>query len=348
MKKTLSILFIGLLLSSMIVAADPILPGDEGYPTANIIQIVEMGPDVMPYCGPNDINCHPQIQLDIVFVVDSTGSMHDEIRTIKEEMVNIINNVNQGYPRPDVNVGVVTYRDYKPQEHDYLTRSSYLTSNLEQGMRFIKNLNAQGGGDYEEAAEAGLDEAINDMNWRKTSQKIIILVGDAPARNNPQNNQDYYGNEPEEYSNYNWKGAVDDAREKNIRIYTASGSGMNDEGLRQWQAIARNTGGSFISLTYQRQEVEVYFEERAIPIKYMVEARAARDYDAASDSVMTNNFGIFASKAAMAVAEEAGVEYNSEKGPLESITGKIVGESERNNELKEFFEKIFQSFKFWN
>jgi hypothetical protein len=345
MNKILSVLFVGLILSSTAMASGPIFLEDNGHHVANLIRTAEVEPSIMPYCGPNDINCNPQIQLDIVFVVDSTGSMHDEIRTIKEEMVNIINNVNQGYPRPDVKVGIVTYRDYESQENGYLTRSSDLTSNLYSSIKFIKNLEAAGGGDYEEAVEAGLNEAINEMNWRSNSERIIILVGDAPARSHPQGNQDYYGNEPEEYSNYNWKDAVYDANKKEIRIFTASGSGMNDEGLRQWQVIARNTGGSFISLTYERRQVDDYFVERAIPREYMVDAREARDYDAKTDSVMTNNFGMFASKATMAVAEDAGVDY-SEGGPsLTSITGEIVKE---NNELKGFFEKIFQGIKFWN
>ena len=346
MNKILSILFIGLILSSTVLATAPRLMEDQIYP---IGQLIEVQPNVMPiYCGPNDIDCNEQVKLDIVFVVDSTGSMHDEIRTIKEEMVNIINSVNQGYPRPNVNVGVVTYRDYTFQESDYLTRSSYLTSNLGQSISFIRNLDAMGGGDYEEAAEAGLKEAIDNTNWRSNSERIIILVGDAPARNNPQGDYDYYGNEPETYSNYNWKNAVDDANQMNIRIYTASGSGMNDEGINQWKTIARNTGGSFISLTYQRQQVDQYFAEREIPKEYLAEARASEDYDKKTDSVMTNNFGIFASKAAMAVAEDAGVKYSEEGSSLTDVTGKIFIENDTNNELKTFFEKIFQSIQFWN
>ena len=333
MNKLLSILFIGLILSSTVMA--------------DAIQTEDTKLSLMPYCGPNDIDCNERVDLDIVFVIDSTGSMHDEIRTIKEEMINIIDNVNKGYPRPNVNVGVVTYRDYKPQENNYLTKASHLTSNLETSIRFIKNLDALGGGDYEEAVEAGLDEAINEMNWRKTSERIIILVGDAPARNNPQEDYESYGNFQEKRI-YNWKNAVDDANEKNIRIFTASGSGMNDEGIRQWKAIARNTGGSFISLTYERQQVNDYFEEREIPVEYLEDARTSRDYDRTTDSVMTNNFGIFASKAAMAVAEDAGIEYSEEGNSLSDITGEIVKENKENNELKEFFEKIFQRIIFWN
>ena len=309
MNKLFSILLIGLILSSTVMATKTF-----DYNLANYIQTEDVQPSIMPYCGPNDINCDERVELDIVFVVDSTGSMHDEIRTIKEEMINIIDNVNQGNPRPNVNVGIVTYRDYKPQENNYLTKISYLTSNLETSIRFIKNLDALGGGDYEEAVEAGLNEAINEMNWRKNSEKIIILVGDAPARNNPQTNQDYYGNKPEVFFKYNWKSAVDDANEKNIRIFTASVTGMNGEG---------------------------------IPAEYIAEAREARDYDRTTDSVMTNNFGIFASKATISVAEEAGIEYSEEGDSLLDITGEIVKEN-KNNKLKDFFGKIFQNIKFWN
>ena len=335
MKKILSILFIALFLSATATATKTF---DETI--SNLIQTEEVEPDIMPYCGPNDITCTPQI--DIVFVIDSTGSMYDEIRSVKEELTNIIDNVNQGYPRPDVKIGVVTYRDYEPQEQDYITRELELTSSTSNAIRFIRNLNANGGGDYEEAVEAGLKEAINDMSWRKSSQKVIILVGDAPARDNP--NKENHGNTPEYYSSYNWKDAVQDAQDKNIRIYTASGSGMNSEGISQWKTIAKKTGGRYISLIYERRVIKDYYEERDIPKEYAVEARASRDYDAVTDSVITNNLGIFTKASVMQVAEEAGVEYG---GSLDEITGDLINVPEEQTNLKNFFEKIFQSIKFW-
>jgi len=294
-------------------------------------------------CGPNDIQCNTPL-IDVVFVIDSTGSMHDEIRSVKEELTNIIGDVKYGNPRPDVKIGVVTYRDYSPEEQEYVTREMDLTSNTNNAVRFIRNINANGGGDYEEAVEAGLNEAINDMNWRKSAQRVIILVGDAPARNNPH--YENHGNDPEYFTQpwrYNWKDAIEDARNRDIRIYTASGSGMNSEGISQWKKIARETGGRYIKLIYERRVIDDYYEERKIPVMYATEARASEDYDAKTDSVVTNNLGIFAATSLQSEAMKAGVEYED---PLSDITGGSIREPPEQN-IKSFFEKILQSIKFW-
>lgn len=324
MNKAIALLLIGLFVASTVAATSQLLPEEDVYP-----------------CGPNDIDCYP-VQLDVVFVVDSTGSMHDEIRTVKEELTNIINRINSGYPRPDVNVGIVTYRDYEPEEHEYLTMERQLTSNTWSAINFVRNIEARGGGDYEEAVEAGLNKAINDMNWRSNARKIIILVGDAPARDYPQYQGDQYGNEPDQPFQYNWKDAIEDANDKGIRIYTASGSGMNERGMDQWRTIAAKTGGSYINLLYQRKNVVRHYEDNEIPMEFIAEARAAPDYDESTDSVMTNDLGVFATGAIQKEAEEAGVEYNS----LEDITGEII--NPKPNSFKGFLEKIFQTLIFWN
>ena len=328
MKKAFALFLVGLFVLSTVSATAP-------FETRELVK-----PSL--YCGPNEVNCQPKI--DIVFVIDSTGSMHDEIRTVKEELVNIIDYASSGQPSPDIKVGVVTYRDYEPEDQEYLTRSRQLTSNTESVVKFIRDIEARGGGDYEEAVEAGLNEAINDMKWRSRSTKLIILVGDAPGRNEQFMPYDYHSNYPEETLDYIWKDAIEDARDKGIRIYTASGSGMDDEGMYQWKTLARKTGGSFINLIYERRDVDDYYAERDIPKEYIAEARAARDYDASTDSVMTNNLGMFAKASIQSEAESAGVDYSN---PIEPITGGVIT-TNHQNDLKNFFEGIFQKLKFWN
>lgn len=310
--------------------------------------------------GPNYVPSETA-QLDIVFVIDSTGSMHDEIRTVKEELINIMDKINSGQPRPDIRVGVVAYRDYPVYNNGYITISQGLTRDLNEVEDFIEKIEARGGGDYEEAVERGLHEAIHDMKWRLSSHKAILLVGDAPARDTYYQDQTNYGNYPEvtvfddgvhyypdavEYSpeqapySYNWKDAIEDAQNKDIRIYTASGSGMNNEGINQWRTIAGKTGGSYIQLIYERRNVIEYYEEENIPVKYIAEARAAPDYEATTDSVMTNNFGFFASKSMIGMAEDAGVDYS---GSLDDITGELTREQANTNLFEKFISKII----FW-
>jgi len=45
---------------------------------------------------------------------------------------------------------------------------------------FLRQINAEGGGDYQEAIDEGLRIAIQEMNWRPKAKKIIVLIGDAP------------------------------------------------------------------------------------------------------------------------------------------------------------------------
>jgi hypothetical protein len=332
MNKILGIILIGLIMFSTLTAVA----------NANLIDDFVQSNDEQNIVGPNYVPNDP-VELDIVFVIDSTGSMHDEIRTVKEELVNIMDRINSGQPRPSIRVGVVAYRDYPNQEQEYLTQTKGLTSNVNSVENFIMGIEAYGGGDYEEAAEAGLDKAINDMKWRKSAHKIIILVGDAPARNYPYPQYDNYGNEPQQYYKaYDWKDAIEDAQDKDIRIYTASGSGMDNEGIDQWKTIAGKTGGSYIKLFYERRIIEEYYDERDISPRFMSAARASADYEAGSDSIVTNNFGIFAEKSVMDVAQEAGVEYT--EGSLEEITGEITQET---NTLRNFFRDIFARIKFW-
>ena len=308
---------------------------------ADVIDDFVQSNDEQNIVSPNYVP-HSPVELDIVFVIDSTGSMHDEIRTVKEELVGIMDKINSGQPRPDVRVGVVAYRDYPNQEQEYLTKVRGLTSNVNSVEKFIMGIEAQGGGDYEEAAEAGLDRAINDMKWRKSAHRIIILVGDAPARDYPYQHYEDYGNGPQQYyKHYDWTDAIEDAQDKDIRIYTASGSGMDRDGIEQWKTIARKTGGSYIELIYERRAIEEYYPDRGISPSYMDEARSAPDYEAATDSVVTNNLGFFAKASIQGVAEDAGVEYD---GTLDDITGDVVQEQ---NSLKSFFRGIFTRIKFW-
>ena len=50
-------------------------------------------------------------RIDLVFVLDATASMGDEIEPVKQHLWAIASRVASGRPAPDLRVGLVVYRD---------------------------------------------------------------------------------------------------------------------------------------------------------------------------------------------------------------------------------------------
>ncbi|MDJ0937257.1 MAG: VWA domain-containing protein [Kiloniellales bacterium] len=123
--------------------------------------------------------------LDIVFVLDTTSSMKQEIEDVQTSLLGIIRVLHR--LAPSLNVGFVAYRD---RSDAYLTRTFQLApmtgNNLKRIQVFVERLRAAGGGDVPEAVDQALSVAKN-MPWRTTALGWIIVVGDAPAHRGAQN-----------------------------------------------------------------------------------------------------------------------------------------------------------------
>ncbi|MBW2183603.1 MAG: hypothetical protein JRF49_07035 [Deltaproteobacteria bacterium] len=72
---------------------------------------------------------------------------------------------------------LVTYRDVGD---DFVTKMHQLTYGTKSLQIFLREIEPVGGGDREEAVDEALRVAIDKLNWRKRSKKIILLIGDAP------------------------------------------------------------------------------------------------------------------------------------------------------------------------
>jgi Mg-chelatase subunit ChlD len=118
-------------------------------------------------------------KVDVVFVLDTTGSMSGLLSGAKRKIWSIANRIQNGQPRPEVRMGLIGYRDVGD---DYVTRRYALTENIDEVYSKLKRFRAGGGGDTPEHVNKGLDEAINKMQWRqgKGVLKLVFLVGDAP------------------------------------------------------------------------------------------------------------------------------------------------------------------------
>ncbi|HEV8324251.1 MAG TPA: vWA domain-containing protein [Myxococcota bacterium] len=129
-------------------------------------------------------------RLDLLFVIDSTGSMGGIIDDGKREMRKIVDDIKAGDPPPDLRVGLLTYRD---KGDDYLTKYIPLSRDFEAFYKFMSRVEAGGGGDWEEHVSLAMHVAISKFNWDldKNTARMVFLIGDAPAHTDYDDGWDF-------------------------------------------------------------------------------------------------------------------------------------------------------------
>jgi len=128
--------------------------------------------------------------VDIVFVIDTTGSMRPVIETVKHHALNLNEDLAMVMAQKDktissLRVRVVAYRDYLHNASDALRESPFFTLPAQTGefSHFVNSLYPDGGGDEPESGLEGLAAAMLSP-WERGSDKrrhIIVLVTDASA-----------------------------------------------------------------------------------------------------------------------------------------------------------------------
>lgn len=180
-------------------------------------------------------------QLDLLFVVDATGSMDDEIAKLKSSMADVADQIDSLPERPDVRYGLVHYRD---RGDAYVVRTVDFTSNLRDFQFELAALQANGGGDYPEAVNEALHNALNNVSWRTPERggdtlRLMILVADAPPH------LDY------RWEDFSYDTDMIEAARRGVKIFPVGASGLDEQGEYIFRQIAQFTGGKFIFLTYE-------------------------------------------------------------------------------------------------
>ena len=175
------------------------------------------------------------VPLDVLFLLDSTGSMADEIKQIKTTLASIAKRVSNLPANPDLRFGMVSYRD---RDDTYITRLHDFDGNVERFQKTIRGVRASGGNDYPESLNQALHEAVNDASWRKNAIRLIFLIADAPPHLDYPQDEDY---------------AVEmaRAREKGIKIFSVASSGLDEQGEYIFRQIAQQTMGNFLFILYR-------------------------------------------------------------------------------------------------
>ena len=175
------------------------------------------------------------VLLDVLFLLDSTGSMEDEIQQIKATLQSIAKRVSNLPANPNLRFGMVSYRD---REDSYVTRLHDFDGNVERFQQTIRGVRASGGGDYPESLNQALHEAVNDASWRENAIRLTFLIADAPPHLDYPQDEDYAAE-------------MVRAREKGIKIFSVASSGLDEQGEYIFRQIAQQTMGNFLFILYK-------------------------------------------------------------------------------------------------
>ena len=172
-------------------------------------------------------------QVEVVFCLDTTGSMSGLINAAKQKIWAISNQIASGKPTPTVKIGLVAYRD---RTDAYVTKVFDLTDDLDAIHGHLMGFQAQGGGDFPESVNQALHEAVTKMNWSKDKKtlRMIFLVGDAPPHMDYANDVKY-------------QDTCQLAVKNDIAIHTVQ-CGNHAQTKKHWQEICQLAEGSYVQI----------------------------------------------------------------------------------------------------
>ena len=169
--------------------------------------------------------------MEVVFVLDTTGSMGGLIQAAKEKIWSIATTMAQAQPAPEIRIGLVAYRD---RGDSYVTRVVDLSADLDSLYATLMEFQADGGGDGPESVNRALYDAVHKVSWGQDDDayRVVFLVGDAPPHMDYQDDVKY-------------PVTLAAARQRGILV-NAIQCGDSSDTARTWQQVAQLGQGEYL------------------------------------------------------------------------------------------------------
>ncbi len=202
------------------------------YPEHRGVGAIGLPPDDLAHAflPPVDPAANERPIVEVVFVLDTTGSMSGLIQAAKDKIWSIASTIASAQPTPEIRMGLVAYRD---RGDTYVTRVVDLSPDLDSVQATLLDFEANGGGDGPESVNQALDDAVHKVSWSQDPKayKVVFLVGDAPPH------MDYR-------DDVKYPDTVAVARQRGITVNTIQ-CGQQASTAQQWQRIAELGSGKY-------------------------------------------------------------------------------------------------------
>lgn len=171
-------------------------------------------------------------ELDVQLVLDTTGSMGDELSYLQSEFDSIATQVRTKFPNVTPRWSLVVYKDHGDV---YVAKGFDFTTDTNKFRASLRAQSAGGGGDTPEAVVEGLSTGLQQQ-WRGGANvaKLAFWVADAPAH-------------PGEGTKL--ASVIRDAKKKGVHIYPVASSDADAEAEYQMRSAAQMTAGRYVFLT---------------------------------------------------------------------------------------------------
>lgn len=181
-------------------------------------------------------------KVEVVFALDTTGSMSGLIQAAKEKIWSIASTMASAQSAPEIRIGLVAYRDRGDQ---YVTRVVDLSDDLDSVYGALMDFKAGGGGDGPESVNQALYDAVHKISWSEdqATYKVVFLIGDSPPHMDYQDDVKY----PE---------TINAALKKGI-VFNAIQSGKYNQTTYRWQQIAHLGNGEFFKVEQNGSAVAI-------------------------------------------------------------------------------------------
>lgn len=174
----------------------------------------------------------PKQKLDVSLVIDTTGSMGDEIAYLQKEFDTLAGTIQTKFPNSEQRWSLVTYKD---DTDEYVVRWYDFRADTQEFRAKLGEQSAGGGGDFPEAADRAVDAATR-LSWRADASvaKLMFWVADAPHHAGTEAKLSH---------------AIRAAKQKGIHIYPVASSGIDELTELTMRTSAQITGGRYLFLT---------------------------------------------------------------------------------------------------
>lgn len=226
--------------------------------------------------------------LDVAIVVDSTGSMQvaiDTARDAVEDLVALLSGI-----APKLRLGLVHYKDLADMKEGAELLVA-LTKNQKDVRDKLAKLHADGGGDFPERVDKGIEVALaKAMGWNKNANRMLLVIGDAPVHPEHETALLDVVRRAHEHPFENGKGAVT-GKKAELRPFVTSTIGIGQGPKDQFARIAQAGGGAAVILELQRPPAPPAGGRGAAPPPPAAAARTNASVQQIVEHVLALSFG---------------------------------------------------------